>query len=331
MIETFGVQDAVELAVVDRNGFVESRHAGAAIVLAPNGEVRGSFGRTDALILPRSTMKPLQALASLTAGAQLAGEQLAISTASHVGTDLHVEVVTEMLLGGGLRPSDLECPASWPADSATRDNMIRRGEEVSPLRMACSGKHATMLLACRASGWETAGYTDPSHPLQAHARDVIERLVGEKMQITTIDGCGAPVYAMTLAGLARAIQRVGTASERSPFALYRLAGELMRAVRENPWTIEGPGRPDSSLVEKLGVYSKFGAEGVQTMVAPDGTTVVVKTLDGSTRAGHTVAVHLLGQAGALTATQVAEADTLLGLDVRGGGRPVGHIRSTVHL
>src|SRR5690606_29262805 len=51
--ETLTVQDAVELAVVERNGFVESRHAGAAVVLSAAGEVVGRYGNTDALILPR--------------------------------------------------------------------------------------------------------------------------------------------------------------------------------------------------------------------------------------------------------------------------------------
>ncbi|MDT9126939.1 asparaginase, partial [Escherichia coli] len=81
------------------------------------------------------------------------------------------------------------------------------------------------------------GYLDPAHPLQAHIREVVERLAGEKIAHTSIDGCGAPVHAITLLGLARAIHRIGSASERSPFALHRVAGALVRAVRENPWTI----------------------------------------------------------------------------------------------
>ena len=36
---TFSVTDSVELAVVERSGFIESRHAGSAVVLSPDGEV----------------------------------------------------------------------------------------------------------------------------------------------------------------------------------------------------------------------------------------------------------------------------------------------------
>lgn len=326
MLETLTVQDSVELAVVDRSGFIESRHAGAAVVMSPEGEVVARHGNTDALVLPRSSLKPLQAVACITAGAVLEGEQLALSTASHTGTDRHASVVRDVLTEGGLNEDQLGCPPAWPTDSATRDDMVREHGAPARIRMNCSGKHAAMLRACVATGWSTEGYLDPSHPLQLHIREVIERLTGEKVAHTAIDGCGAPVYALTLTGLARSIHRIGTASDRSPFALHRVAGSLVRAVRENPWTIEGPGRPDTVATERLGVFTKGGAEGVMVMVAPDGTTAALKMLDGSARASTIVAATLLSRAGALADADVDALSSSLSLDVLGGGQPVGTVR-----
>ena len=267
--------DTVELAVVERSGFIESRHAGRAIVLAPDGTVVQSLGDVSAPFLPRSSMKPMQALACLTANAPLEGLSLAISTASHSGTDRHVEAVREILAAAGVGEDTLGCPPAWPGDTATRDELVREFAEPARIRMNCSGKHAAMLLTCTTNGWDTAGYLDINHPLQMHVREVIERLTGERIVTTAIDGCGAPVYAMSLAGLARAIHRIGTAGERSPFALHRGAAALVRAVRENPWAIDGPGRPDTIAIERLGVFAKTGAEGVMIMVAPDGTTAAL--------------------------------------------------------
>lgn len=326
MLETLTVQDSVELAVVERSGFVESRHVGAAVVLGPDGSILARLGNADALILPRSSMKPLQAVACLTAGAVLEGEQLALSTASHAGTDRHAQVVRDVLSEVGLTEDALACPPAWPSDVATRDDMIREHGAQAAVRMNCSGKHAAMLRACVATGWPTTGYLEPSHPLQVHIREVVERLIGEKVAHTAIDGCGAPVYAMSLTALARGIHRVGTASERSPFALHRVAGALVRAVREHPWTIEGPGRPDTIAIETLGVFAKGGAEGVMVMVAPDGTTVALKMLDGSLRAATIAAATLLARHGALSGDQVATLDGALSLSVLGGGHPVGAIR-----
>ena len=152
------------------------------------------------------------------------------------------------------------------------------------------------------------------------------RLTGEKIAHTSVDGCGAPVHAITLTGLARGIHRIGSASERSPFALHRVAGALVRAVRENPWTIAGPGEPDTIAIETLGVFAKGGAEGVMVMVAPNGATVALKMLDGNGRAATIVAATLLARAGALTDADVATLTAALPLSVLGGGQPVGAVR-----
>ncbi|HWK77367.1 asparaginase [Microbacterium sp.] len=326
MLETLTVADAVELAVVERSGFVESRHAGAAIVMSPDGEVVRKLGDPDSLFLPRSSLKPLQAIACITAGAELAGEQLALATASHVGTERHANVVREILTGGGLTEDHLACPPAWPSDSASRDELVREHGQPSRIRMNCSGKHAAMLRACVATGWRTDGYLDQLHPMQAHIREVVERLTGEKIAHTSVDGCGAPVHAITLTGLARAMHRIGTASERSPFALHRVAGTLVRAVKENPWTIEGPGKPDTVAIEKLGVFAKGGAEGVMVMIAPSGATVALKMLDGAARASTIVAATLLARAGAVSDADAASLAEALPLAVLGGGSDVGMIR-----
>jgi L-asparaginase II len=318
--------DSVDLAVVERSGFAESRHSGVAVVLRPDGTPAETFGNAAATILPRSSMKPLQALACLSAGAPLEGVRLALATASHSGTDQHVAVVRDILAAAGLGEDDLACPPAWPGDTATRDELVRELAQPARIRMNCSGKHAAMLLTCVANGWDVSGYLDPAHPLQVHIREVVERLTGEKPAATAIDGCGAPVYAMSLTALARAIHRIGTASERSPFALHRGAGALVAAVRENPWTIDGPGRADTIVIDRLGVFAKGGAEGVMVMVAPDGTTVALKILDGSGRAATAVALRLLERAGALDSADVADAMSRLPLSVSGGGRDVGAIR-----
>lgn len=319
--------ESVELAVVERSGFVESRHAGTAIVLAPDGTVLETLGDASATILPRSSMKPLQALACVSAGAPLEGVSLAMATASHSGTDRHADAVRDILHAAGLSEDDLACPPDLPSDAATRAELVREHIGPSRIRMNCSGKHAAMLLTSTVNGWATEGYLDPQHPMQVHVREVVERLTGERMTLTAIDGCGAPVFGMTLSGLARAVHRIGTSSERSPFALHRAAGSLVRAVRENPWTIDGPGRADTIVIERLGVFAKLGAEGVMVMSAPDGTTTALKMLDGSGRAATAVALRLLERAGALAPADVAATLEQLPLTISGGGAPVGRIRA----
>ena len=326
MPQTFAATDAVELAVVERSGFVESRHAGIAIVLAADGTIAEKLGDPSALILPRSSLKPLQALACLSAGAPLEGERLALATASHSGTDRHVAVVRDILALAELGEAALGCPAAWPGDTSTRDELVRELGQPSRIRMNCSGKHAAMLVTSVLNGWDPESYLAPDHAVQILVRETVERLIGEKVAATAVDGCGAPVYAMTLFGLARAIHRIGNSSTTSPFALHRSAGALVEAVRADPWTIDGPGRADTVVIERLSVFAKGGAEGVMVMVAPNGTTVALKMLDGSGRAATAVAVRLLERHGALASADVADTMSRLPLAVTGGGQDVGAIR-----
>lgn len=330
-IETFAFAfaDAAELAVVERGGFVESRHGGSAVVLGPDGTVTRSIGDPGGIIFPRSSLKPFQAVAVLSSGVALDGAAAALATASHAGTPAHIAVVRSMLAQAALPESALHCTADWPLDRDARDDLVRAGIGAAPLYMNCSGKHASMLLACVKNGWPLESYLDPRHPLQLQVRDVVERLTGEKIAATAVDGCGAPIHAISLTGLARGIHRITTASASSPFALYRNAALLTKAVLNNGWAIDGPGRANTVVIDKLGVFTKGGAEGVMIMAAPDGTTVALKMLDGSARAATIVALALLAQAGAIDASAPDSLAAELGLDVLGGGKPVGRIRATI--
>jgi len=322
----FSTAESVELAVVERSGFVESRHAGSAVVLGPEGDVVRALGAPDKPVFPRSSMKPFQAVAVMGAGVPLEGASAVLATASHAGTPAHLSVVRKLLAQAQLTEDALRCPADWPLDTAARDELVRAGEHKHPLYMNCSGKHAAMLLACRVNGWPTESYLDPQHPIQQHIRDTVERFTGEKVVATGIDGCGAPVHAMSLLSLARGIQRIATASEGSPFALFRNAALLKNAVLADGWAIDGPGRANTVVIDELGVFAKGGAEGVMVMAAPDGTTVTLKMLDGSLRAASIVALRLLADAGALSHDDVDRVAPKLDLAVLGRGEPVGAIR-----
>ncbi|HEU5222746.1 MAG TPA: asparaginase [Candidatus Lumbricidophila sp.] len=329
MSGTFQASDCVELATVERDGFVESRHIGCAVVLAPDGTALRTYGSPTAPILPRSALKPFQAVAVMTSGVQLRGEDAVIAMASHSGTIDHVRLVGGLLSRAGLTIDALRCPSALPHDRAAREQLIRAGQRGGRAEMTCSGKHAAMLLACVTNQWPTESYLHPEHPMQKKVADVIERFTGERPAAVVTDGCGLPAYAVTLAGLARGIHRIATSQPSSPFALFREAGVLTAEVRAHPWVVAGAAEPDTLVTERLGVFAKFGAEGVMVMVAPNGTTVALKMLDGSARAATIVALRLLAAEGAIDDAAVDALEPELGLLISGGAAPVGRIRASI--
>jgi L-asparaginase II len=305
-----------ELAVVRRSGVIESRHYGSLLALNPDGSVAVSLGDPDVVILPRSTVKPLQALACLTAGAPLADQELAIAAGSHTGEDEHVRVVRELLGRAGVDESALGCPADWPENAETRERMIRAGETASPVRMNCSGKHAAMILASATNGWDLASYLDPQHPLQRRVRDAMTALTGIPVEHDAIDGCGAPLFSTTVRGLAVAFQRLVLAVDGAP------EFQVAQAMRAYPYYVGGTGHANSLTMTLIpGALAKGGAEGVIGMAASTGQSVAMKIIDGSPRATTMIAIEVLGALGVDT----SGAGELLTLPLLGGGVRVGEI------
>src|SRR5579864_6821019 len=204
------------VAEVVRSGFAESRHRGAVAGLAADGRQVITVGRTDVPFLPRSANKPLQATAMLRCGLNLDGELLALAAASHSGEDFHVDGVRKILSGAGLGEDSLRCPAAWPLDLDAARRLIAAGGEPSRIRMNCSGKHAAMLATCVLNGWPTESYLAQGHPLQREILVTVEELAGERVTATGVDGCGAPLFALTLAGLARAFRTMVLATPGTP-------------------------------------------------------------------------------------------------------------------
>ncbi|MGW1991480.1 asparaginase [Embleya sp. NPDC001921] len=310
-----------ELAEVVRSGFVESRHFGSLVALAPDGRPAIEVGDPFDPVIPRSSAKPFQALACLRAGAPLHGAHVAIAAGSHTGQDFHVHAVREILTAAGLTAHALRCPPSRPEDEAAYRAMIGRGEEDSRERMNCSGKHAAMLAACVTAGWPTDGYLDPAHPLQRLVREGIEELAGEPVAHTAVDGCGAPVFAMTPIGLARGVRALAVATsgpERT----------VAEAMREHPEFVGGDGQANTEVMRLLpGTLVKGGAEGVFVAATTAGHAVAVKVIDGSPRATTALALAALRALGVDTEAARAWAS----VPVLGGGLPVGEVRVTADL
>ena len=321
---TFTVESAVELAVVERSGFVESRHIGSAVVIAADGTVVTELGDITTPIYARSTLKPLQALASMQSGVPLRGAQVAIACGSHVGSLDHMDVVEGMLKAAGVKEDQLQCPAAWPQDETARNWLVRSERGKSRLAFNCSGKHAAFLWACTENGWDTHSYLEPNHPLQQRIRSVIEEYCGESIAHLGIDGCGAPVAAVSLTGLARAFSKLAKApGDKNSNAR---AATIATSMLDYPWAVQGKGESNTIVMDELGILAKIGAEGVLVMATPTGVSVAIKILDGNIRATTLVGLTLLAAAGAVDIPEVASVLDKVVDPVLGGGRPVGKIR-----
>ncbi|CAN5262583.1 asparaginase [soil metagenome] len=305
------------LVEVIRGGHVESVHRGSALVLAADGCVVAAVGDPGAVTFPRSAVKPIQAIGMLQAGLGLQGAPLSIATGSHSGEPEHADLVRRTLQAAGLSVENLQCPPALPMNEAARNAVLAAGGGPRREYMNCSGKHTAMLLTCLANHWPVESYLDSEHPLQVHLCEVLADYSGEALDPATVDGCGAPLYGMTLTGLARSFLRL--AEEAGPVRV------VADAMQDYPFFVAGTGREDTALMIELPPrLAKAGAEGVHAAAVPGLGAVVVKIDDGNERArmpGIVAGLRRLGLGGPVLDRW--ETGT-----VGGGGRPVGTVQAT---
>ncbi|BDO41798.1 asparaginase [Cellulomonas sp. NTE-D12] len=314
-----GMTHAGPVALVEctRGELVESEHRGSFCLADARGRVLLGAGPVDAPVFPRSTLKPLQLAAMLRSGLELPEDLLALGASSHSGAAVHRDGVRRILALHGHDETALRNVAALPFGEPEREEWLRTGHGPVPVCQDCSGKHAAMVATCVVNGWSVDDYVSLDHPLQRAIERTMTELTGEQPATVSVDGCGAPLFAVSLRGVATAYARLATAAEGTA------EGRVAAAMRRFPELVGGEGRDVTQLMRAVpGLVAKDGAEGVQALAVPNGTGVAIKIADGSDRARLPVALAVLESLGVDPAT----LRTVPVPPVLGGGVPVGRLQ-----
>jgi L-asparaginase II len=301
------------LAEITRSGVVESVHTGHLVILNSDGSVHLTKGDPTQLTYPRSTIKSIQTSAMIRSGLKLEPRLLALVSASHSGAEMHQKGALEILATVGLSEKDLQNAKDKPLGEIER--RAWGNQEPTRLAMNCSGKHAGMLATCVAAGWPTANYLDPAHPLQVAIKKELENLAGEEVALTSADGCGAPLFLISLHGLARAMRAISISTDP-------IHQSVVQACRDFPEMVAGENRLTTRLMREVpGLFMKEGAEGVEVATLADGRTIVFKVSDGSIRPFETLMVAALAEFGINVEDKTER--------IYGGSEAIGSIRACI--
>jgi len=288
-----------------RGPFLESVHSGHAVICDDSGQIVHAWGDPEAVVLPRSSSKMIQALPLINSGAAdkagLGTEHLALSCASHQGAAIHTDRVNLWLDTLGLGEDDFRCGPQEPSDRDARDALIRAGESPCQIHNNCSGKHTGFLTLNQHLGGDD-NYVDPSHPVQRACLEAFETVTQETSPGYGIDGCSAPNYASTLHGMARAMVHFAAAPDGSAEA------RLHSAMRLHPELVAGEGRACTELMRAMDgkVALKTGAEGYFIAILPEQKLgIALKAACGTTRAAECAIAALLVKLGVLDANHPA--------------------------
>ena len=293
------------LVETTRGPLIENRHRAAAVICTASGDIVEAWGDGTAHILPRSSIKMIQALPLIESGAaeaaRLKPEHLALACASHQGAAIHTDAVAAWLEALSLSPAHLLCGPQPPRDAAVK------ATDRTPTRLLnnCSGKQTGFLTLARHIGAAVDGYLDPDAPVQSAVADAFADMTGTEPPLAYgIDGCSAPNFAASLSGIAHAMAQFA-----QPDGLGRARGaaaqDLVAAMAAHPIMVSGEGRACLALTTatKSAAVVKTGADGVFTGIYPKGGVgFCLKVDDGNTAAAESLCAALLVRIGALEAS-----------------------------
>ena len=155
--------------------------------------------------------------------------------------------------------------------------MYNKTGMATSLAAPCSGKHAGMITTSKINNWSIADYKNPNHPVQIACKKELELLSNEKITNIAVDGCGAPLFAITLKGLAIAIHNLMISKDP-------VHQRVVNACKTYPIMVSGKNTLPTLAMELISdLFVKTGAESVLVAGLSTGHTIVWKISDGSDR------------------------------------------------
>lgn len=346
-MESDNIPTPAPLVEVTRGAITESRHRGHVVAVDGDGRIVAQLGAPETVTYLRSSAKPLQAVPLVTSGAAerfaFTPQEIAVACGSHSGEFIHEETVAAMLRKIGLDASALKCGVHEPFGKEVALELRKHGQQPRVLQNNCSGKHTGMLALALHLGGATETYDQPTNPAQLAIAPTIAKFSGVPLEDIAVgtDGCGVPVFGITVRAMALAYARLVAPPAEFDTETREACVRIVSAMRAHPELVGGTReRLDTELMRAAaGVISKVGAEGVYTVGVepsarwPRGLGLALKIEDGEDRrARPTVVIESLRQLGVLDDATLAELAPYAKFTVRNHrGDAVGEVRASFEL
>jgi len=298
---------------VTRSGVVESTHRGAVCVMDSEGGVVLAAGDINRPILPRSAIKPLQAIPFIETGAadvwKCSAEEIALACASHNADAIHLHTAQGWIHRLNLPEEALACGPHIPLGHMSGVRMEASGETPTRLHNNCSGKHLGMISTALHMKEPLEGYQLPDHPVQQRVRETLFEMTDVDLTNApvVVDGCTAACWGIPLSAIARGFARFAD-TRGLPISRQSAIRRLKVAIAIHREIVAGADRFDTALMTRKNqaLVIKGGAEGVYAAALPSfGLGIALKIDDGARRAAEVAVAAVLRYLEALDDTDWA--------------------------
>ena len=285
---------------VTRSDFTESIHHGVAVLINSNGEILQEWGNSNALIYPRSALKPIQSLNLYKDGVAkalgLSDNLIALTTASHHAENIHQKMINNWLKKINLKEKHLSCGPSWPWNIKDQFKAHSKYKVKRKIFHNCSGKHCGHLAVSKYKNLPIKNYQNKDHPIQKDLIKLIEDLSKYKIKNIGVDGCTMPNPLIPLKKFAFAVAQLADYKKLNEYST--IAKRIFDSCVKFP-EITGGSKSINSILTKLSkgkIFVKNGAEGVFVAIIPEQkSALAVKIIDGASRAAEVAIAGLLSE------------------------------------
>ncbi|QWU15497.1 asparaginase [Paenibacillus sophorae] len=321
-----------------RANLMECAHNGHIAMVGENGVLKGYAGDPGFVSFTRSSAKPLQAIPGIRGGIMdkygLSADEIALMTASHRGESYHLQALESIAAKTGVTESCMICASSYPLDEGSREEAIR-GNGKRKLYHNCSGKHLGLLSYSKSRALPLEGYAQPEHPVQREILQTVAYMAGLAQKDISLgtDGCGLPVFALPLTGLAHAYLKLACPELIEDKATREAVKVITSAMHAHPEMVAGHGRLDSLLLEDENIVSKGGFKGVYCFgLRNERLGFAFKILDGSEEEWGLIVRGILEQIGYSNRSTLSKlAAAFTGYIENDEGTRVGHAETVFKL
>lgn len=193
----------------------------------------------------------------------LSEQELAIMSASHLGQDIHIQVLKSLITKLGIDENQVRIPKVAPTGRLARRYWKLRHDQPSKFYHQCMGNHLALMAIQRELTGSVDEYTDFQSATQNFLLSVAQKIYAlSHAPEMHRDYCGAPTYMVPLSNIAIAYKNLSNPSMYLPSEIGWAVKKNYKILKDNPLILEGDGCLSTVLTSSNGIIAKTGAGGL---------------------------------------------------------------------
>jgi len=322
-----------------RGKLLDNIHVGYICVVDEKSNVIGHTGNPEEFVYYRSTAKPIQALDTIALGLDkrynVTEEESILFASSHAAESFHVDALLSIMKKTAITEDMLIMLPASPTNKPANEERIRSGLPLRKIYHNCAGMHMSLMLIQRELGGDILDYWKEDalvNSVSMKTISVISELPERNIGIG-IDGCGVPVFAVSMKNAAVAFKNLACIDTIKDEKLSSAAEKYIPLFNKYNRMIRGTGFICSLINKDTNIIAKGGGAGVYAIgLKKERIGISIKLADGTENTWPVIISEIFKQIGYYNSDTAKILDNLNnGIIYNDNKYPIGHCETVFKL